>query len=32
MNPFVERRHQGRISSTLSCVGRMIVTGTLPDI
>jgi hypothetical protein len=31
MNPFVER-HQGSISSTLSCFDRVVLTGTLPDI
>lgn len=31
MNPFVER-HQQEISGVLSCLDRVVVTGTLPDI
>jgi hypothetical protein len=31
MNPFVEG-HQANVSSTLSCFGRVDITGTLPDI
>ena len=31
MNPFLER-HRDHIAGTLSCFGRVIVTGTLPDI
>lgn len=30
MNPFVER-HQGKIAGVLSCLDRVVVTGTLPD-
>ncbi len=31
MNPFVER-HRNKISGTLSCFDRVVITGTLPDI